>query len=82
VNITAVGNLHQSFDLSILYRKLLDFPVQYEPEIYPAVLLKLHNNNHCTIFSNGKFIITGVSSVDELQNVYEKLFEIIEKVKS
>jgi TATA-box binding protein (TBP) (component of TFIID and TFIIIB) len=82
VNITATGDLHQSFDLSALYCKLLNFPVQYEPEIYPAVLLKIHNNNHCTIFSSGKFVITGVSSVDELEDVYEKLIELIKKVET
>jgi len=44
--------------------------------------LKIHNNNHCTIFSNGKVVITGVSSVDELEDVYEKLIEIIKKVET
>ena len=77
VNIVATGSFPNELDLEKLYNSL-DIEKSYEPEVYPALLVKVGKERyHITLYKNGKYIITGVSSVQELaiayNNIYKKL---------
>ena len=62
-NIVASGQFPQSLDIEKLYHSLDVEGKVYEPEVYPALLIKMRENRyHVTLYQNGKYIITGVQS--------------------
>lgn len=77
VNIVATGRFPKNLDIVKIYKEL-DFPKkEYEPETYPALLVKVNVNGnlkHVTFYRNGKYIITGVSSKKELNETYEIIY--------
>lgn len=76
VNIVATGSFGTPLDIEKLYGTLDVEDAVYEPETYPALLVKVwQNKNHVTLYRNGKYIITGVKSEAELEGT----FNIIKK---
>jgi TATA-box binding protein (TBP) (component of TFIID and TFIIIB) len=79
VNIVATGRFPQEIDIERAYRCLNCEEKIYEPEVYPALLVKVgQKKHHITIYANGKFIICGVKSKKELDFAYA---EIVRKLK-
>jgi len=81
VNIVASGQFPQPLDIEKLYL-LLDVEEKiYEPETYPALLIKIGANRyHVTLYRNGKYIITGVQSIKQLNDAYRKIFHELRKI--
>lgn len=71
VNIVATGSFGRPLDIERLYSTLNVEEMVYEPETYPALLVKVGpNKKHVTIYRNGKYIITGVESEAELEETF------------
>jgi len=76
VNIVATGCFPCELDIEELYVTLNLKEKIYEPEIYPALLAKIGKNRyHVTLYSNGKYIITGIKSKKELMEAYNEICE-------
>ena len=79
-NIVATGRFPKSIDIVEAYNKI-DFPIkEYEPETYPALLVKVDVNGklkHVTIYKNDKYIITGAKSEKEVKEIYVTIFSIL-----
>jgi len=74
VNIVATGRFPFSLDIEKLSAVLDCKEKIYEPEIYPALLIKIGKRNyHVTLYSNGKYIICGVTSEDELLEAFNEI---------
>jgi TATA-box binding protein (TBP) (component of TFIID and TFIIIB) len=80
VNIVATGRFPKKIDIVKLYNEI-DFPSkEYEPETYPGLLVKVNVNGflrHVTIYSNGKYIISGATSDEDVINTYETISKIL-----
>lgn len=79
-NIVATGQFPKGFDIVQAYQEI-DFPIkEYEPDQYPALLVKVKVNDHLrhvTLYRNGKYIITGASSEKEVYEIYETIYGIL-----
>jgi len=77
-NIVASGKFPKDIDIVSVY-KGLDVPKkEYEPETYPALLLKVEVGGklkHVTIYRNGKYIIAGATSEKNVDEIYEEIYK-------
>lgn len=77
-NIVATERLPIDLDLEKLPSDLSVTEISYEPEIYPGLLIKVGENKaHVIVYSNGRFIITGVRPEKELSKAYGKLLDAL-----
>lgn len=83
-NIVACGRFQKEIDIRQVYNKI-DFPKkEYEPETYCGLLVKVKVNGklkHVTLYRNGKFIIAGASSANEMEEIYQEITKILKKHK-
>ena len=80
VNIVATGRFPSSLDIEKLYIGLPLDEKEFEPEVYPALLVKVGENGaHVTLYRNGKYIITGVKSEKELMGAYKQIYRILQQ---
>jgi TATA-box binding protein (TBP) (component of TFIID and TFIIIB) len=79
-NIVATGQLPKELDIVKIYQEI-EFPIkEYEPETYPALLVKVEVNGnlrHVTLYRNGKYIIAGASSEKEVYEIYKTIYGIL-----
>jgi len=76
VNIVATGRFCYQLDIEKLSQTLNCKEKIYEPEIYPALLIKVGKKRwHVTLYSNGKYIICGVKSEEEVIEAYNAIRE-------
>lgn len=47
--------------------------VEYNPEQFPGIILKLSKNGTVLLFSTGRFVIAGARSIDDVDKTIEKL---------
>jgi TATA-box binding protein (TBP) (component of TFIID and TFIIIB) len=74
VNIVATGSFDKSLNLEELYKQLDVVQKEFEPETYPALLIKVGTDKkHVTLYQNGKYIIAGVTSQDELEATFNEI---------
>jgi TATA-box binding protein (TBP) (component of TFIID and TFIIIB) len=81
-NIVATGRFPHDVDIVKAYG-IADFVhAEYNPETYPALLVKVMvggERKHVTIYKNGKYIITGAKSEKELNEVYDEVIRILKE---
>lgn len=75
VNIVASGDLHQKIALSELKEQLGDC-MQYDTAKYHGGYIDL-GGIKATIYKSGKYIFTGVKSIDEIQIYYQRFSNIL-----
>jgi len=76
VNMVATGRFPAKLDIERLYMELPLDEKEFEPEVYPALLVKVGENRaHVTLYKNGKYIITGVASEKELMEAYTYIYK-------
>ena len=81
VNIVASGQFSRPLNIEKLYHSLDVKEKVYEPEVYPALLIKIGEDKyHVTLYRNGKYIITGVQSIEQLNDAYRKIFHKLQKI--
>jgi TATA-box binding protein (TBP) (component of TFIID and TFIIIB) len=56
-------------------------PLQYEPELFPAVLLKKYKPISVNVFSSGKIIMCGVRNVEQVDDIMQDLILDLENCK-
>lgn len=81
-NIVATGRFPKEIDIIKLYGEVEFIESEYEPETYPALLIKIivnGNKKHVTLYKNGKYIIAGAKSEKEVIDIYNELVEILKK---
>ena len=79
-NIVASGRLDKELDIEAIYSKVKFYHSEYEPETYPALLVKVLINGaprHVTLYKNGKYIIAGARAPDELDKIYDAVCMIL-----
>lgn len=81
-NIVASGRFPKEIDIVQVYQTVKFEASEYNPESYPALLVKIlvnGNVRHVTLYKNGKYIIAGAKSEGELNQIYD---EIVKKLKN
>ncbi len=79
VNIVASGDLGQEFDLVALSESLDLTNIQYDPETFPGLQVRLSPEGPVmSIFSTGSYTITGVKTKSELKSVFIQVTSAIE----
>ena len=74
VNVVATGRFPCELDIEKLSQTLDCKERIYEPEIYPALLVKVgKKRHHVTLYANGKYIITGAKSKEEIMEAYNEI---------
>ncbi|MDE1829227.1 MAG: hypothetical protein KGI25_02780 [Thaumarchaeota archaeon] len=76
-NIVATLSLDHSLSINKMVRELRG--AIYEPDQFPAVILKSVNKGSYLIFASGKIVISGCKSDDEIM---QASFEIQQKIES
>lgn len=79
-NIVASGRLEKELDIEAIYSNVKFHHSEYEPETYPALLVKVLINGsqrHVTLYKNGKYIITGARTENELNQIYDIICDIL-----
>ncbi len=82
VNMVASGAFPKSLDIVELYSTLDVAKKEYEPETYPALLVKVnigHKNVHVSLYGNGKYIIAGANSEKEMMDTYNEIYKKLEE---
>jgi transcription initiation factor TFIID TATA-box-binding protein len=80
VNLVATGSFPFQLDIEKLFQTLDCKEKIYEPEIYPALLVKVGEKRyHVTLYANGKYIITGVKSKSEVMEAYNLIRDKLRK---
>ena len=69
VNITAHSFIHYSFNTKLMIDSYQD--TTYEPEIYPAVYIKI-NKVTLIYYSTGSLIITGAKDQDQIESALKE----------
>lgn len=79
VNIVAVGYLGREYDLNKV-SKDIDLPyVQYNPKKFPGLQVRLCSDGPVmSIFSSGKYTITGVTTKEEMKSIFDNVKAAIE----
>jgi len=75
-NIVATGRFEREIDLYNL--ALNEENVRYEPEIFPGANISFGNFS-ARIFRNGKVVITGAKSEEQIKELAKKVYEIGKK---
>ena len=79
-NIVASGGLGLGLNLNKLAMKLRN--VEYEPEQFPGLVYRVKEPDASfLLFTNGKFVCTGIKTKQELDDVIIKLIKDLKKVK-
>jgi transcription initiation factor TFIID TATA-box-binding protein len=79
-NIAVSGDLGTTLQVEALTIELADagIDVEYEPEIFPAAILRLKTPSVTfLLFSTGRFIIQGLKRFDDIQPSIERMHSLI-----
>lgn len=76
-NYVLIDQVEYKINLDKLIMKLFEYNASYEPEQFPALKFKDSNGITYLLFNSGKITITGVKSLDNLENYVEEFKELI-----
>lgn len=80
VNLVGSGDLGKELDLTSIAQAIGGPEASYEPELYPALYLRLFTDSrHITVYRTGKYIIVGANSKQGLNEALEAFFELLKK---
>ena len=68
-----VVSAHLKTNVPLHRVQLSSSDVSYEPELFPAMLLRRYHPIHIAIFHNGRCIITGLRSVEQGQTIVNEV---------
>jgi len=75
-NIVAVGDLGTNVDLTKFSLMLGLENVEYEPEQFPGLVYR-YKKLTSLIFSSGKVVLTGARDISELEELFNKIKELV-----
>lgn len=78
-NVVASSDINMKLDLNEIAIKLTN--VEYEPEQFPGLVFKIHDETGATflIFGNGKIVCTGTKSDADVHVAIKNLLEVFKK---
>ena len=76
-NYVLIDQMNIHVNLEKLLINLLQYDVSYEPEQFPALKFKDSNNITYLLFNSGKITITGVKSLDNLEEHVAEFKQLI-----
>lgn len=78
-NVVASSDIDMKLDLNELAIKLSN--VEYEPEQFPGLVFKIHDETRATflIFGNGKIVCTGTKSDNDVHIAIKNLLVVLKK---
>ena len=79
ISIRVVYNVR--INLNKFARESTTLPLQYEPELFPAVLLKKYKPISVNVFSSGKIIMCGVRDIQQVDDIMQDLKSDLEMCK-
>jgi len=79
MSIRVVYNVR--INLNKFARESTTLPLQYEPELFPAVLLKKYKPISVNVFSSGKIIMCGVRDIQQVDDIMQDLKSDLEMCK-
>jgi transcription initiation factor TFIID TATA-box-binding protein len=77
-NVVATLNIGKKLNLNSLAQNLSKS--KYEPDQFPGLIFRLQNLGTFLIFSNGKMVITGAKSEEELNTCVRNIFQLIKEL--
>jgi len=78
VNMVGSGSLGKELDLQSVYGSIGHPLAKYDPEMYPAVYLRITDDSALvTLYRSGKYIITGATSEEEMYSERDQLLEFL-----
>ncbi|SIS18344.1 TATA-box-binding protein [Natronorubrum thiooxidans] len=81
VNIVASGDLGVELDLTPLYTDITAENVQYDPEQFPGLQVRFSQEGPVImLFSSGSYTIVGADTQDQVQSLYDRLNESLNKL--
>jgi len=77
-NIVATASLGKSIDLEKVIEKIEN--TEYEPEQFPGIVFRTKDPKAATlIFSSGKVVCTGTSTIKDAKKVVKKVMNLLKK---
>jgi len=78
-NVVASSDINMRLDLNEIAIKLTN--VEYEPEQFPGLVFKIHDETEATflIFGNGKIVCTGTKSDKDVHIAIKNLLEVLKR---
>jgi transcription initiation factor TFIID TATA-box-binding protein len=81
VNVVGAGRLNTEFDLGKIANDIAATTARYDPNKHPGVHIRLQNNGPMiTLYRNGKYHITGSSSVKHLNETRREFIASLENL--
>jgi transcription initiation factor TFIID TATA-box-binding protein len=77
-NFVATENFSHPLNLEYIYNNNIEYQIDYEPEQFPGLILKI-NNITALVFSSGKLVLAGARSIEELKKNRDILFQFLKK---
>jgi len=78
-NIVACENLNRNLNLAKIYTTMTGEDVEYEPELFPGFIWKTEFGT-ANIFSNGKLMLLGCKTRDELDLLWKHVSNTMNKL--
>jgi len=76
--IVGTGKVDHQIDLEDVYPRL--YNIIYEPEQFPGMIWRIHDNVIVLIFASGKLVISGVKSVIELRQTFQTAKKLLDEL--
>jgi len=72
---------NQMINLPKFARECKSLPLQYETELFPAVLIKKYKPISVNVFSSGKIIMCGVKDIQQVEDIMQDLLPDLDLCK-
>lgn len=81
VNVVGGGTLNRELDLRQVYIDFPDGATEYEPETFPAVVIRFDSpKGTIMLYSSGKYSLAGAQSIKDAHELNEKFVEAIRNI--
>lgn len=80
-NLVGVADLHGEINLDAVARGSDPGTAEYEPEQFPALVLRAGTSGRCLVFSAGKVVLTGARSQAGLEEQFRELLLALERFR-
>jgi TATA-box binding protein (TBP) (component of TFIID and TFIIIB) len=81
VTLKQEGDDEVKINLIKFARECTSLPLQFEPELFPAVLLKKYKPISVNVFSSGKIIMCGVRDILQVDDIMQDIKSDLEMCK-
>jgi TATA-box binding protein (TBP) (component of TFIID and TFIIIB) len=76
VSITSVMNMQRKIDIRKMFNEMGSRKCMYEPELFPALRLKIFNPLCVNVFASGKIVILGLKKLNN-ERQYRSIHNVV-----